>query len=90
MWWLDVEDLAGFVEGHAAAEAGAAGGAIAGLGLGALVGRGGGGLLVGFGEGAAENAGADEDDLGYEAVGLGGVLVSCKGGENKVCRCLPF
>ena len=27
-------------------------------------------MLVGFGEGAADYAPADEDDLGYEAVGL--------------------
>jgi hypothetical protein len=31
-----------------------------------------GGLTVGFGDGAAEDAGAGEDDLGYYAVGLWG------------------
>ncbi|KAL1840999.1 hypothetical protein VTJ49DRAFT_7553 [Mycothermus thermophilus] len=73
---LDVEDLAGFFERHARAEAGAARGAIAVARLRALVLARGGGLLVGLGEGAADYARADDDDLGYEAVGLEeGVLV---------------
>ena len=38
--------------------------------LGALVLRGGGRLLVGLGEGAAENARADDDYLGDETVRL--------------------
>lgn len=67
-----VEDLAGLVEGHAAAEAGDAAAAAAVLGLRALVLARGRRLLVGFGEGAADDARADDDDLGDEAVGLGG------------------
>ena len=78
---LDVEDLDGLVEGHAGGEAGAAGGCdVAVLGLGARVFAAGLCLLVGFAEGAGENTGADEDDLGDESVGLGGaVLAGCRG-----------
>lgn len=54
----------------------------------ALVLRRGGGLLVGFGEGAAEDARADEDDLGYDAVGLGGkrLVKMFAGGGGAVFR----
>jgi hypothetical protein len=62
----DVQDAAGLVHGDVGAEgrwgAGVVGGGVF---------LGGCGLAVGFGDGAAEDAGAGEDDLGYYAVGLG-------------------
>jgi hypothetical protein len=65
----DVEDAAGLVHGDGGGEGrGGAGVVCRGVFLGC------GGLPVGFGDGAAEDAGAGEDDLGYYAVGLGGGL----------------
>lgn len=68
---LDVEDLAGLVEGHAARAASRRGDTV-GVELGLrprVVGRCL-GLLVGFGEGAAEHAAAGDDDLCYDSVRL--------------------
>lgn len=69
-----VEDLAGFVEGEAVGgegdEAGRGRGG-GGAGLFGVLG-GGGGLAPGFGEGTTEDTGADDEDLGYDAVGLEG------------------
>jgi hypothetical protein len=72
---LDVQDLAGLLEGHAAVDACAGGGGVGvELGLGArVVGRRL-RLLVGFAECAADHAGADDHDLGYEAVRLRGKM----------------
>lgn len=70
-WGLDVEDLAGLIEGHARRERGAARG-VARLGLGALVGRCGRGLLVGGHKGAAEDSGACEEGCDDELVRLRG------------------
>jgi hypothetical protein len=61
----DVEDAAGLVHGDVGAE-----GRRCGRVVGGGVFLGSGGLTVGFGDGAAEDARAGEDDLGYYAVGL--------------------
>lgn len=63
-WGLDVENLAGFVEGQAGRGEAAAALFLRGVFPGCL------GLLVGFGEGAAEDPGSGDDDLGDDAVSL--------------------
>lgn len=67
--WFDVEDATGFVESQTAGCEGVGGSSVAFGCFGGVFGRGG-GLSVGFGEGAAEDAGAGEDDLGDYSVGL--------------------
>lgn len=67
---LDVEDFAGLVEG----QAGGGGEATAALLLRSIF-AGGLGLLVGFGEGATEDPGSGDDDLGDNAVSLERVWV---------------
>jgi hypothetical protein len=62
----DVQDAAGLVHGDAGAEGRWGSGVVC-----RRVFLGGCGLAIGFGDGAAEDAGAGEDDLGYYAVGLG-------------------
>lgn len=62
---LDVEDLAGLVEGDTRRGESAT----AALLLRGIFARGL-GLLVGFGEGAAEDTGSGDDDLGDDAVSL--------------------
>ena len=64
----DVEDFARFVEGEAGGGEGVGGRRVVGLRLGEFL-RGA-GLFVGFGEGAAEDARAGYEDLGYYAVRL--------------------
>ena len=92
--WRDVQDATGFVERQAGR-----GRRVAGLGVaggGEFLGRR--GLLVGFGEGAAEDAGAGEDDLGDDAVGLEGkegrwpvlVLLSLMTGWRERWGCVPW
>ena len=66
--WRNIQDLAGFVQRQAGGREGVGGGGVL-LELGG-VSLGGGGLFVGFGEGAADDAGAGEDYLGYYAVRL--------------------
>lgn len=64
---FDVEDLAGLVESEAGGGKGIASFAVV---LGGIFGRGG-GLFVGFGKGPPEDAGAGDDDLRDDAMGLG-------------------
>jgi hypothetical protein len=64
---LDVENLAGLVEGQTRRGESAT----STLLLRSIFARGL-GLLVGFGEGAAEDPGSGNDDLGDDAVSLGG------------------
>lgn len=61
---LDVEDLAGLVEGQTGGGEAATGLCLCGVFAGRL------GLLVGFSEGAAEDPGSGDDDLGDDAVSL--------------------
>lgn len=61
---LDVEDLAGLVEGQTGCAETATAFLLASVFAGCL------GLLVGFGEGAAEDPGSGDDDLGDDAVSL--------------------
>jgi hypothetical protein len=67
-WGLYVQDLAGFIEG----EAGGGERTTRCLLLGSVFARCL-GLLVGFGEGAAEDAGSGYHDLGDDAVSLTGI-----------------
>lgn len=60
---LDVQDLAGFIESDA-------GSSDATALLGGSMFTGGLGLLVSFGEGAAEDPGSGDDDLGDDTVSL--------------------
>lgn len=62
---LDVEDFAGFVESDSRATAEGTAALLAGV-----VFAGGLGLLVGFAEGAAEDPGSGDDDLGDDSVRL--------------------
>ena len=64
-WGLDVEDFAGFID----AQVGGCDGITRG-GLLAFVFAGCLGLLVGFGEGAAEDSGSGHDDLRDDAMSL--------------------
>ena len=64
----DVQNLARFVEGEAGGGEGVGGGRVVDLGLGEFL-RGA-GLFVGFGEGAAEDSRAGDEDLGDYAVRL--------------------
>lgn len=61
---LDVEDLAGFVESQTGCAETATAFLLCSVFAGCL------GLLVGFGEGAAEDPGSGDDDLGDDAVSL--------------------
>lgn len=63
---LDIEDLVGLIEGDSGATAEGRTSLLAGV-----VFSGGLGLLVGFTEGAAEDPGSGDDDLGDNAVRLG-------------------
>jgi hypothetical protein len=63
---LDIEDLVGLIEGDSGATAEGRTSLLAGV-----VFAGGLGLLVGFTEGAAEDPGSGDDDLGDNAVRLG-------------------
>lgn len=62
---LDVEDLIGLIEGDSGATAEGTSSFLAGVMF-----AGGLGLLVGFTEGAAEDPGSGDDDLGDNAVRL--------------------
>lgn len=67
---LDVQDFAGFIDGYARGGTGFAGCLLlASIFAGCL------GLLVGFGEGAAEDPGSSHDDLRDDAMSLGKLLV---------------
>lgn len=61
---LDVEDLAGLVESQTGRTESATAFVLCSIFAGCL------GLLVGFREGAAEDPGSGDDDLGDDAVGL--------------------
>lgn len=61
---LDIEDLAGLIESQTGGSETASALLLGGVFAGCL------GLLVGFGEGAAEDPGSGDDDLGDNAVSL--------------------